>query len=142
VQLLAASGGPWDFGVRRDLRGYAELASAAGLREVARYAQAIGPSKELVRGRGADGTLGARTQLVEQAHAAGLEVHAWTFRAENAFLPRKYRRGETASALGDLAAEIEAFRRTGIDGIFTDHPDIALAALVGARRADGWPEIA
>jgi glycerophosphoryl diester phosphodiesterase len=75
-----------------------------------------------------DGTL-KPTALVDNAHAAGLKVHAWTFRAENMFLPVRLRRGTSLSAHGDLAAEIEVHVKAGIDGLFCDHPDIAKAAL-------------
>jgi glycerophosphoryl diester phosphodiesterase len=128
VQLLAARGKPWDFELSGDPRGYADLATAAGLQEIARYAHGIGPHKSLVVPTDPGGGLGAPTQLVAQAHAAGLLVHPWTFRAENAFLPADLRRGKRASDHGDARAEIAAFLRTGIDGFFTDHADIGVAA--------------
>ena len=58
-----------------------------GLAFVATYADAIGPHKSLVIGLDDDGNLGEPTGLVERAHAAGLDVHIWTMRDENAFLP-------------------------------------------------------
>ena len=62
------------------------------------------------------------------AHAAGLQLHPWTFRAENHFLPREFRRGADPAAHGDLAGEIRAYLAAGIDGFFTDQPDIGVAA--------------
>jgi len=55
-------------------------------------------------------------------------VHAWTLRAENQFLPRVLRKEGDAAAHGDLAAEIEAFLAAGVDGFFTDHPDLGVRA--------------
>jgi glycerophosphoryl diester phosphodiesterase len=52
-------------------------------------------------------------------------VHPWTFRAENSFLPLDFRSSANPADYGDLFAEIELFRRTGIDGLFSDNPDIA-----------------
>ena len=65
---------------------------------------------------------------------AGLAVHAWTFRAENHFLPSALRRGDDPAAHGDLAAEIRAFMDAGVDGLFCDHPDLARRALDAAQR--------
>ena len=128
VQLLNASGRPWDLEARGDSRSYADLATAVGLRDIAGYAHGVGPNKSLVIRRTSDGKLGTPTRFVADAHAAGLLVHPWTFRAENNFLPSEHRRGEKASAHGDAQAEMIAFLRTGIDGFFTDQADIGVAA--------------
>lgn len=133
IQLLDARGRPWNFRESGDPRSYADLATPAGLREIARYAAGVGPNKALVIARSADGTLGSPSSFVRDAHAAGLLVHPWTFRAENAFLPLEYRRGTQRAALGDGAGEIAAFLRAGIDGFFTDHPDVGIAALQAAK---------
>lgn len=98
---------------------------AVDVERVRTYAQAMGVAKAHVVPRLADGALGAPTQLVQQAHAAGLAVHVWTFRRERAFLP------------AGLSAEDELarFLATGIDGIFTDHTDLAVQVLrdIGTR---------
>jgi glycerophosphoryl diester phosphodiesterase len=65
------------------------------------------------------------------AHAAGLLVHAYTFRDENAFLPAELRSDGAAYELGDAFAEYDAFLRAGVDGVFSDHPDTAVAARDG-----------
>jgi glycerophosphoryl diester phosphodiesterase len=57
-----------------------------------------------------------------------LSVHVWTLRAENHFLPAALRKGSDETHVGDLAAEIEAFLAAGVDGFFTDHPDIGVRA--------------
>lgn len=98
------------------------------LADIASYAQAIGPHKNLVIPRRSDGTLGEPTSLVRDAHAKGLAVHAWTFRAENEFLPADFRAGADPAARGDLVAEIRRYLATGMDGFFTDHPDLGARA--------------
>lgn len=127
VQLMDAGGRPYDLAARGDPRGYAELATPAGLREVARYATAIGVHKDLLIPRDAGGRLGTPTSLLRDARAAGLAVHAWTFRAENRFLPADFRRGDDPAAHGDLAGELARFLELGVDGYFTDHPETARA---------------
>ena len=102
--------------------------SPAGLAGVATYADAIGPAKDLVIPRDADGRLGSPTTLVADAHAAGLLVHPYTFRNENRFLPADLRRGADPTGYGDVFGEYAAFLAAGVDGMFTDHPDTAVAA--------------
>ncbi len=109
-------------------RTYGELLSPAGLAALAGVVDAIGPDKTMVVPWTPDGSLGAPTSLVADAHAAGLFVHPWTFRAENVFLPPALRRGTGPEDLGDLAAEVRAYLDAGVDGVFTDHPDVAVAA--------------
>ncbi|WP_199516905.1 glycerophosphodiester phosphodiesterase [Nucisporomicrobium flavum] len=123
VFLTSASGSPYG-----DPRSYADYLTPAGLRELARYAHGIGPDKNQVIGRNADGTLGTPTSLVGDAHAAGLVVHPYTFRAENQFLPADYRVGTDPAAYGRAIDEQVAFLRTGIDGLFTDQADIGVLA--------------
>jgi glycerophosphoryl diester phosphodiesterase len=112
---------------RGDARTYADLITPAGLAEIAGYAHAIGPSKSLVIPRRADDRLAAPTALVTDAHELGLEVHPWTFRAENAFLPAEFRRGTAPGERGDLAGELRAYLACGIDGFFTDQTDVGVA---------------
>lgn len=92
IQLIEASGAPYDFTVGNRGRDYADMIRPQGLAEIATYADGIGVHKELVIGRKADNSLAAPTTLVPDAHAQGLAVHAWTFRAENNFLPAECRR--------------------------------------------------
>jgi len=93
----------------------------AGVKAIAQYADAIGIEKQLILPVAQDGTPGRPTDLVSRAHAAGLLVHVWTLRADKEFLPAGYG--------GDASAEVRRFRDLGVDGIFTDHPDIAVRAL-------------
>jgi glycerophosphoryl diester phosphodiesterase len=87
------------------------------LDRIAGYADAIGPSLRLLidaRGQTVDGNA-----LVTDAHARGLTVHVWTLRADS--LP---------PFTDDFAA---LARRVlfdlGADGVFTDHPDLAVRAI-------------
>jgi glycerophosphoryl diester phosphodiesterase len=78
------------------------------------------------------GRLGTPTTLVRDAHAAGLVVHGWTFRAENQFLPDDFDKGSDPAALGDLEGQIRAFLDLGMDGFFTDH------AFLGVQARNAW----
>lgn len=129
IQLIAASGSPWD---RRDLNA-AAMTSDAGLHDIARYAAGIGVEKTLVLPRDGEGRSLPPTDLVTRAHRAGLLVHVWTMRAENYFLPLELRRGDPASAdfmreHGAFDAEIRAFYAAGVDGVFSDFPGAAIGA--------------
>jgi glycerophosphoryl diester phosphodiesterase len=132
VQLIDEVGAPYDFVVAGDPRTYADLVTPAGLAEIATYADGIGPSKNLIVPRDPAGNLLAPTSLVRDAHRAGLVVHPWTFRRENSFLPNDFRQGNPASpeylrATGDLPAELRLFFRLGVDGVFSDNSDVAVA---------------
>ena len=110
-----------------------ELARPESLAEITRYAAGVGLDKDLIRPRDSAGELLGPTTVVADAHEAGLVVHAWTFRAENTFLPTNLRKGDPANPtfltqLGDWRAEYEAFFGDGIDGVFADQPDLARAA--------------
>jgi glycerophosphoryl diester phosphodiesterase len=63
---------------------------------------------------------------VADAHAQGLLVHGWTFRAENYFLPRRFRSSSARARRGNLGAELAAYLATGMDGFFTDQPDLGV----------------
>ena len=128
VQLLNDVGRPYDFTLSGDPRTYADLAKPAGLAEIAAYAVGIGVNKNLMIPRAAGGFLGAPTTLVSDAHARGLVVHGWTFRAENAFLPPNLQSSADPAALGDLAGEVKHFLTLGMDGFFTDQPDTGVRA--------------
>lgn len=126
VQLFG-SGQPYDQQVRGSELTYAQMATARGLKAVSRYAAGVGPDKFYVIPRDANGNLGQPTDFVAHAHAAGLKVHPYTFRAENSFLPNNLRDGDMPEARGNIEAEIEAYLEAGIDGLFIDQPDIAVS---------------
>jgi len=132
VQLIDATGKPYDFVVAGDPRTYADLVTPAGLAEIATYADGIGPNKNLIVPRDANNRLTSPTTLVQDAHQAGLVLHPWTFRRENNFLPEDLRQGNPASpvylqATGDFPAELRLFYKLGVDGLFSDNSDVAVA---------------
>jgi len=87
------------------------------LEEIATYADGIGPNKRLIVPAGLDGCLRPPTSLVDDAHRAGLLVHPWTFRSDPVFLAPDYD--------GDPVREMEQFLDLGVDGLFSDFPDLA-----------------
>jgi glycerophosphoryl diester phosphodiesterase len=99
----------------------AAMFDEAGLQAIASYADGIGAEKSLVLPVGADGRVSAPTDLVARAHAAGLLVHIWTIRVDKEFLPTAY--------AARPEAEFVRFRDLGVDGIFTDFPDVAVRAF-------------
>ena len=114
LQLMSRHGGP------ADLTGltYAEMARPEGLAQVALYADAIGVETSLVIPVGPDGRTDAATSLIDDAHATGLKVVTWTFRAEDEFLPADHR--------GDLPGWLGRFYDLGVDAVFSDFPAIAV----------------
>ena len=143
VTLAAPFDKPYDFAVAKDPRTFPDLMTPKGLAEVKTYADGIGPWKRyLVSGAhlvgpdgkpkdldgdgkitDADRVLIAPTDIIKNAHAAGLFVHAFTFRNEKDQLISNYR--------GDPKAEYRHFYELGIDGLFSDFSDTAVAARAG-----------
>ncbi|MFE5189085.1 glycerophosphodiester phosphodiesterase [Streptomyces sp. NPDC056628] len=128
VLLSGAATRPWDFERTGDPRTVADLVTPAGLREIASYAQGIGPTLDLVIPKDAAGRLTTPTTLVRDAHRAGLLLHPYTMRNENPFLPAEFRKGTDPDAYGDVFGAYRAYFATGIDGVFTDNPDTGLLA--------------
>jgi glycerophosphoryl diester phosphodiesterase len=106
---------------------YGQMATPQGLRRIHRYAQIVSPDKSFIVPRDTAERSQAPTTFVHDAHAAGLQVVPYTFRAENAFLPAELRIGTLPSDYGNFKAELRQFIRLGIDGLFTDNPDVAKA---------------
>lgn len=131
---------PYDWAKAGDTRLFSAMVTAAGLAEIKTYADGIGPWKPYIvpvkgsldaggnlrdiNGDGKvnlnDATTQAPTSLIADAHKAGLFVHAYTFRNE--------KRRLTANYNGDPQAEYLQYYRLGIDGLFSDFPDTAIAA--------------
>ena len=103
----------------------AAMIDGNGLKSIAEYADGVGPEKRLVVPVNPDGSLGAATDLVTRAHALQLLVHVWTIRVDKEFLPSGYQ--------GHAEAEFDQFRQLGVDGVFTDFPDVA-AKTYGPTR--------
>jgi glycerophosphoryl diester phosphodiesterase len=119
VQLMEDEGAPFDLLTAGDPRTYRDMCTPAGLAEIATYANAIGPHKlQVIPLRPDENSLASPARLIMDAHRQGLRVHAYTFRAEEQFLPRGL----------DLQGELQAYLSAGLDGFFTDHPDIGVRA--------------
>jgi glycerophosphoryl diester phosphodiesterase len=136
VQLIDATGAPYDFVAAGDPRTFSDLITPAGLRWVRHYADIVAVNKDLIVPRDATGHLLAPTALVRDAHRAGLGVHAWRFANENTFLPADFRRGTDPAAWGDFAAEYRLFLGQRVDGIISDFADAAVAARCARAGAD------
>ena len=76
--------------------------------------------------------IGAVTSdLVDLAHSAGLSVYCWTLRPENGMLPREFRSGGRDDEWGDWRRLYAILLHSGVDGVFADHPDLAVAVRDG-----------
>ncbi|PZQ47684.1 MAG: glycerophosphodiester phosphodiesterase [Phenylobacterium zucineum] len=104
-----------------------DVGSAAGIKAIAAFAEGLGPEWPLVIPTDT-GALGAPTDLVKHAHAAGLAVHPWTVRAENVFLPKALQKGASPADHGDATAVLKALYAAGVDGVFSDFPELAVKA--------------
>ena len=141
---------PYDWTLAGDKRNFDVMVTPAGLAEIKTYADGIGPWKRYIvsiKGKvGADGkvldlngdgkindadaaTL-EPTTLIADAHKAGLFVHAFTFRNENRRLAASYN--------GDPRQEYLQYYALGLDGLFTDFTDTALAARAEYLRQVGY----
>lgn len=133
TRLIQVFGGrtakPWDFVVSGDPRTYGDIATPAGLTQIAAYAYGVGPSKDYIIPRTAAGvSILPPTPFVANAHAAGLKVHPYTFRNENQFLPAELRVGADPNAYGRAIDEYLLFYNAGVDGLFSDNSDTAVLA--------------
>ena len=98
---------------------YDYLQSAQGLKEIATYADGIGPwLMQIYRGRNSSGEA-IITELVSEAQNNGLLVHPYTFR-----------RDELPNGIASFEELLEIFLNTvKVDGLFTDFPDLVRAFL-------------
>jgi glycerophosphoryl diester phosphodiesterase len=141
ISLVKPYDKPYDWVVSGRAGLFSDLLTPAGLAEVKSYADGIGPWKPYIRssactviagscsdinGDGkvneADRHLLPATDLVQRAHAQGLLVHPYTFRSEQRRL--------AADHAGNPAAEYLMFYELGVDGLFSDFADDAVAARV------------
>lgn len=110
---------------------YAQMLTPAGLKAIAAYADAIGPDYHAIIPYDEHGRLGRPTALVHDAHAAGLEVHPYTFRPENTYLAKDFWKGTSPKAFNGegMVAEVRAYLAAGIDAFFTDDPALGREAV-------------
>ncbi|MBD8868594.1 glycerophosphodiester phosphodiesterase family protein [Nocardioides donggukensis] len=137
VQLLdEADRRPADLVADGDHRTYADLCTPAGLAEIDEYADGVAAHTSLVLPRSSTGEARGPSSLVRDAHRQWLTVHVWTLRAEDRFLPTRFRSAGAPDGPGrsrGLAAEAGAVLDAGCDGVITDQPDVVLEVL--AQRA-------
>ena len=138
VFLAESAGSPADLVARLGRRAipYSAHLTNAGLARLADDGvDGVSVDKALLLRVDAAGRLLGTTDLVDRAHAAGLEVFTWTLRAENRFLASNLRRGRSPRDYGNWATEFDLLLGTGLDGVFADQPDLVLEAL--ALRGHG-----
>lgn len=105
---------------------YQWMLTAEGMAELSRYADGIGPEKAMIIPNDAQGGQVSPTNLVELAHARGMQVHPYTFRLD---------RGQVPAYAADFEALLEQFYfAAGVDGLFTDFPDRAVQFLNARSR--------
>jgi len=97
---------------------YDWMFQADGMKKIAEYADAIGPWKSmLVNDESTPNNL-IISNMVTQAHEVGLKVHPYTFRNDPGRIP------DYASSFDDM---LDIFLyRVGVDGVFSDYPDLAV----------------
>ena len=140
---------PYDWTLSGDARLFSAMVTPAGLADIKTYADGIGPWKPYIvpikgaldaagnlRDVNGDGKVNYNdassqpaTTLIDDAHKAGLFVHAYTFRNEQRRLAFDYNK--------DPKAEYLQFYRLGLDGVFSDFPDTALEARSAYLRELG-----
>jgi glycerophosphoryl diester phosphodiesterase len=136
VFLLEKTGAPFDLVARfgDDALPYSEHLTDAGLARLAARVDGISVETTLIAKPLIRGGPVATTDLVERAHAAGLSTFAWTLRPENQFLPGWLRIGQRGEAHGDWMTWFQTLMSAGVDGVFADHPDLALEARAALPR--------
>jgi glycerophosphoryl diester phosphodiesterase len=132
---------PWDFAVNGDPRTFADLLTPVGLQFVGSYADGIGPWKPyLVRtvddgvDRDGDGVITIKdrrvdgdTGVIAAAHAAGLFVHAFTYRNDG-----------SGYGFANPQEEMAYYMRLGVDGVFTDFPDTGVLAVASVPEPGSY----
>ncbi|MBP7581001.1 MAG: glycerophosphodiester phosphodiesterase [Vogesella sp.] len=132
---------PYDHVVSGDKRTYADMLTPAGLKEIKSFADGIGPWKPYLiswqamvdpkTGKAADVdgdkvvdqrdmTMMEPSDVVKNAHKLGLLVHPYTFRNESKHLAANFQ--------DSPLEEYRAYFALGVDGVFTDYTDTAVAA--------------
>lgn len=138
IQLYdAKTSQPADFVESGETKTYADLATAQGLKDVAKYANGVGPSKGYILNFNDSGS-GQTTSFITDAHTAGLKVHPYTFRPENYYLPTHLKCSQDKPAErcpSGALKEFEAYFKAGVDGVFTDDPALGREAVINYEKA-------
>ena len=120
IYLIEASGRPYDLLVAQGKQAttYKATVTPQGLDGLVGRVDGISVNKKMLLARG--------NTIVPDAHARGLKVFTWTCRPENAFLSPEFRGSGGRGAYGDYESEWGVIARTGVDGVFVDHPDLGV----------------
>ena len=129
ADLVAASGGK--------ARSYADHLTTEGLRRLAAEVDGVSVARKLVLKTDLAKRAVGVTDLVDRAHSAGLLVFCWTLRAENKFLAKNNRGPGEPRDLGNWRNEFGLVMSSGLDGVFADQPDLAVAARAALGAAGG-----
>jgi len=105
---------------------YDWMQASGAMTRIAGYADGIGPWAGMVVTKTSTRAILMFSDMVQEAHEAGLVVHPYTFRADKGLLP------PYAADFEDLL-DIFYFK-AGVDGVFTDFPDRAVNFL---RKKNG-----
>jgi glycerophosphoryl diester phosphodiesterase len=110
---------------------YADMATPAGQRAIAGYADVFSPPTRSLIPLKKDGRLDAPAPLAADVRAAGLRLETWTFRPENRFLAADFRDGGGEHARNEAGsiAEMRRYLELGLDGFFTDDPGLGVKAV-------------
>ena len=114
---------PYNHVILGDARGFGDLVKPTNLAEIATYADGIGPWKPYITSFAGTNPAPLSTTLITDAHAAGLLVHAYTFR--NDALP---------SVFQSPKDEYNLYYLRGVDGVFSDFSDTAFEARESISR--------
>lgn len=134
VYLLERAGSPADLVASMGSKAttFQEQLADEGLARLAERFDGISVDKWLLFERSAHSV--RANDLIDRAHAAGLQIFTWTLRPENRFLEKANRVGATPASWGAWMREWDTVMGAGIDGVFADHPDLARFV---AERASG-----
>lgn len=135
--LVDSQGGPADFVAKGDKRTYDDLVKPAELKTISGFANGLSPSNSRIIPTNKEGVTQPATSLVKDAHDAGLKVIPWTARAENSFLPKDYQLGTNPADYGRIIDWDKALLATGIDGLFSDNPDLLYIARAEMQAKKG-----
>lgn len=122
---------PADYVAQNISTTYADMATAQGLKDVATYANGVGPWKPYIF---KNDDMKETTSFIPDAHQVGLKVHPYTFRPENNFLPASLKCSIDPAKAAERCPtgaikEMQLYFKAGVDGVFADDPAIARQAV-------------
>lgn len=120
--LIEEAGAPFDYESKGEKITYKDLTTPIQMERISHFVEWIAPNKSLIQDCWFFGLfLSSPTSLISEAHKVGLKVVTWTLRKEVRFVP--------TCRFGNFEEEILDLKAAGVDAIFADQPDLALAIL-------------